>query len=192
MVHDSRVADGLSEAGDGVMIDEATLDEGPAVASLLVSVFGTYAAHLPPGVADAYLADVADVEGRRDHSALLVARRGDRILGSVTWLPDASLDGHPWPSRGSVIRLLAVHPSARGRGLARSLVTACIERARQAGLSFVGLHTAPFMTGATALYESMGFVRAPEWDFEATRYYGSSGSEPVPGIAYVLYRSGIS
>jgi ribosomal protein S18 acetylase RimI-like enzyme len=54
----------------------------------------------------------------------------------------------------------------RGSGVGRLLVEDCIRRARRAGVRELGLHTSRSMTVARALYERMGFVRAPEHDFQ--------------------------
>jgi ribosomal protein S18 acetylase RimI-like enzyme len=64
-----------------------------------------------------------------------------------------------------VFRLLAVHPDARGRGVGRRLTEECLGRARTRGSVAVGLHTTVLMDVARAMYERMGFVRAPEHDF---------------------------
>ena len=66
---------------------------------------------------------------------------------------------------GAEIRLLAVAPHARGRGVARRLVEECIRRARASGASEIGLHTSKSLASAIALYERMGFARVPERDF---------------------------
>ena len=66
-----------------------------------------------------------------------------------------------WPE----VRLVAVAPSARGRGVARALVDECVRRARASGASVLGLHTSRSMRAAMRLYERMGFVRDPEHDF---------------------------
>ncbi len=42
----------------------------------------------------------------------------------------------------------------------------CIERARRAGATELGLHTSDSLRVAIHLYERLGFVRAPEYDFQ--------------------------
>jgi ribosomal protein S18 acetylase RimI-like enzyme len=66
------------------------------------------------------------------------------------------------------MRMLAVVPDARGQGVGRALVLACIERARAAGKPGIGIYTRPFMTSAHRLYASLGFrrVRELDWEFE--------------------------
>lgn len=52
-----------------------------------------------------------------------------------------------------------VAPWARGRGLARRLVTAVEDSARKAGFHILALDVRETQTAAVALYEAMGFVR---------------------------------
>jgi len=61
--------------------------------------------------------------------------------------------------------VLGVLPEARGLGLGRSLVEHAIRRSRELSAVAVGLHTTEMMAVARAMYERMGFVRVPEYDF---------------------------
>ena len=89
----------------------------------------------------------------------------DAILGTVTYVPGP---GTPYSDvereDEAGIRAFAVAPEARGRGIGRLLVLAVIERARAEGRRGIAIFTRPRMTAAHALYESVGFVRAPEQD----------------------------
>jgi ribosomal protein S18 acetylase RimI-like enzyme len=77
----------------------------------------------------------------------------------------------PWPE----LRLLAVSPEARGMGVGRLLVDECVRRARASGATELGLHTSKSMETAIGMYRRMGFVRAPEHDFQP------EGAELVEG-----------
>jgi GNAT superfamily N-acetyltransferase len=119
-----------------------------------------------------YLKDILDLEGRAEASELLVAELGDRIVGCVSYFPPGSKASYPsdsyserWPDDWSAIRLLAVDPGARGHGVGRRLTVVCIERAKKAGAPAMGLHTTAPMGIARAMYERMGFERAPQYDF---------------------------
>ncbi|BAJ30707.1 MULTISPECIES: GNAT family N-acetyltransferase [Kitasatospora] len=115
---------------------------------------------------------------RRDREAeLLVAVDGSgAVLGCVTFAPG----GTPWadtagPGEGE-IRMLAVGPAARGRGVGRALVEASIARSRELGLGGMAFSTRPAMTAAHRIYEALGFVRTPERDWS-----------PVPGTDLMVY-----
>jgi GNAT superfamily N-acetyltransferase len=71
----------------------------------------------------------------------------------------------PAPLRWPEVRLLAVSPTARARGIGEALMRECVGRARRAGADRLALHTTAMMQGALRLYSRMGFVRAPELDF---------------------------
>jgi ribosomal protein S18 acetylase RimI-like enzyme len=80
------------------------------------------------------------------------------------------------------VRLVAVTPDLRGRGIARALVDECIRRARASGATALGLHSSRSMRAAVRLYERIGFVRDPERDFQPP------GAELVEG--YLLRLDG--
>jgi ribosomal protein S18 acetylase RimI-like enzyme len=110
----------------------------------------------------------------------IVAVLEGRVVGSVMLSPAAAetyggaIAGLPWPE----VRLLAVEPDARGRGIARALMEECLRRAAAAGAGRIGIHTSRSMRAALGMYRAMGFERAPDFDFRP------DGGELVE--AYVL------
>ena len=139
------------------------------------------------GLFEAYLASALDVPGRLEAGEVLVAEVDGRIAGTITFYIDANDEGMPsrFAGRTAGIRATAVDPSARGQGIGRALVDACIERATSAGLSSIALHTADFMVAAVALYEKAGFRRAPEYDYRAGDYFVSDALDDLKAIAYI-------
>jgi ribosomal protein S18 acetylase RimI-like enzyme len=91
---------------------------------------------------DKYFGGLADAGRRAVSAAVLVAVAGERIVGTATAGLDRTIEGAEGlqPGRGS-IRLLAVDPGARRRGVGRRLVQACVQVARSAGKEVVTLHT---------------------------------------------------
>ena len=108
-----------------------------------------------------YLRELADVEGRARVAIVLVAVEDGRILGTSTLELDRRIDDDdaPLPPDEAHIRMLGVAPDARRRGVARALLDASFERAREAGRTRMSLHTTQRMRAAQAMYESMGFER---------------------------------
>jgi ribosomal protein S18 acetylase RimI-like enzyme len=145
---------------------------------MMVDAYREFSAALPPHAWGGYEAEIRDVRSRLADARLIVAEDGGALAGAVTYYPDASREGHaPWPSSWANFRLLAVHPSARGRGVGRLLTDECVRRAREAGCEALGLHTTQLMQVARAMYERMGFVRVPEFDFY-----------PAPAFHVMAYR----
>ena len=165
-----------------IHIRDARPEEREAVAAVTLAAYAELARVMEPaawagldGAIRAALASDAPAER-------IVAERHGQVLGAVALYPPAfdaygGLAEHaPWPE----LRLLAVAPSARGLGIGRMLVEECVRRARRMGAAELGLHTSKSMQVAMGMYERMGFVRAPEYDFQP------EGGELVKGYRLPL------
>jgi ribosomal protein S18 acetylase RimI-like enzyme len=118
------------------------------------------------GTWDSYWREIGAVHSRADEAQLIVAAIGNRIVGAVTFYPDASHSKIvDWPRGWAVIRLLAVSPDCRRRGIARALTQECLRRARRHGVQVVALHTDSRMPIAQLLYSQLGFRRTPVLDY---------------------------
>jgi len=112
-----------------------------------------------------YLARIADVAGRAERTTVLVALDDEgRIVGSATLELGERIDEDdpPLEPEEAHIRMLGVHPEARGSGIARALMDACFDVARRAGRARMTLHTTERMKAARTMYERMGFERRPD------------------------------
>jgi GNAT superfamily N-acetyltransferase len=176
----------LSLSGVAVRVREAHRSDRRAVRGVLLAAYSEYATALPPAVFGPYLADILDLDARAGAGRLLVAEHGSRLVGTVTFYEDAAAEGVGWPAGWAGLRALGVNPAVRRLGVGRALLDACLERARAARAPVLGLHTAAFMPAAVAMYEAMGFRRAPSFDFEATSHLRLQGTEPVRILAYRL------
>lgn len=152
---------------DDLVIRHATTDELDIVASLMVDAFAEYAARMSPDAWSTFAQDIANVRGRLGDAELLVAQRGDRIVGAVTLFRQWRGAQH-----GAVsIRMLSVPPEHRGSGVGRALMAECVERARQETADRVVLTVAQEMEDAREVFERMGFQRDTSLDHE-----------PAPGV----------
>ncbi len=161
-----------------VIIRNARLDELNEVSQLLKDSYQQYAKYLPSAAWEAYLEDIVDVRSRLAEADLIIAELDGKLVGAVTlYIKTSSSQETGWPKGWAGIRLLAVHPRFRGRGIALALMDECINRCRVKGISTIGLHTTEMMDVAQRMYERMGFIRVPEFDFR-----------PEPDTVVMAYR----
>ncbi len=153
---------------DRSLVRDAIDEDLDNVALLIRDAYQEYQANFSPEVWEGYARDIMDVRSRLDTSELIVAENSGRLVGAVTFYPNTSpSDQGGWPAGWTGIRLLAVHPDARGMGIARVLMDECLRRSRLLSATALGLHTTELMGIARGMYERMGFVRVPEYDFQA-------------------------
>jgi GNAT superfamily N-acetyltransferase len=167
------------------LVRDAVPADYPAIREVVIAAYRQYADLIARDVFSPYLADLLDLETHAHHGRLLVVEGDGRILASGGFYPDASVQGVGWPSGWAGGRGLAVHPGARGRGVARTMIAAFERLALAAGAPVFAFHTASFMTGAIALYEWLGYRRVPEFDFDMAARYGRFGAAPITSLAYL-------
>ena len=123
-----------------------------------------------------YEPSLRDVASRASDATVLVAELDGRLVGAVTVATRLG----PWAEQAvpgeAVIRMLVVGPDARGAGTGEALVRACLDTARADGCTLVRLSSQEDMTAAHRLYERLGFVRTPSFDWS-----------PVPGLHLRTY-----
>ena len=151
-----------------MVVRDARAEEREAVRALTMAAYGEYASVMEPAAwrgLEQALQTALSMEGPAEW---IVAERGGRIVGSVMLYPPAT-DAYAgaaarasWPE----LRLLAVAPEGRGQGVGQALVDECVRRARRMGATELGLHTSRSMAAARRMYQRMGFIRAPEHDFQ--------------------------
>ena len=129
-----------------------------------------------------YADELRAVARRAREAVVLVAVDDGRVVGCVTYVPDASspLAEDLRPGEAG-IRMLAVDPVAQGAGVGRALVEACRERAVADGRSALFLHSGEWMRAAHRIYNALGFRRVPERDWV-----------PEPGIPLMAFALDLS
>jgi ribosomal protein S18 acetylase RimI-like enzyme len=116
---------------------------------------------------DDYFGRLRDIEGRDNVAVVLIAIEHGKILGTATLELDARIDiehGELEPGQAH-LRMLGVEPEARGRGVGKLLMEACVAESRKAGKTVFTLNTTERMKTAQTMYESMGFAREPDHVF---------------------------
>ena len=105
---------------------------------------------------------------------LFVAECDGIVVGAVVHIGPGRPRSAVFPEDWSVIRMLVVAPEARGQGVGRQLVAACLACAQAFGAPAIGLHTTPLMASALRMYSAIGFQRDRDLD-------------PIRGVPYGRY-----
>jgi ribosomal protein S18 acetylase RimI-like enzyme len=101
---------------------------------------------------------------------------GHGILGTIMLEPFGPASELARDDREADVRAFAVAPQGQGQGIGRRLLLALIECAQERGVRRLRLCTQPAMRAAQRLYETTGFSRTPNLDFQ-----------PVPGLTLRAY-----
>lgn len=157
----------------GLLIRDATAADSEAIMALTVRAYEPYAAVIGPEWWTGYRAGLPAALFEDSAARRIVAESAGLLVGSVLFYP-----GSTQQDTGSArVRLLAVDPAARGRGVGGALMEECVCRARAEGAAALRLHTMEPMVVAQRMYERMGFQRQPDDDFQ-----------PVPGVTVLGYQ----
>jgi ribosomal protein S18 acetylase RimI-like enzyme len=160
-----------------VTIRRAREEELPAVGNL---TFEAYRADgFLAGREDGdYARKLANARPRYEEAELLVAVDDEgTLLGTVT----IAHPGSSWREIGGPteleFRMLAVSPTARGRGVGEALARRVLDRAAELGFTAVVLSSSKEMRSAHRLYERLGYHRTPDLDWS-----------PEPTVPLITYR----
>ena len=151
----------------------ATPDDLEVVGELTIAAYEEFMT----GAEDGYREQLRDAERRFREAELWVAVVDGDVVGTVTYCPP----GSPWRELARAdtdgeFRMLAVGPTARGRGVGLALAQLCEKRARTQGASRLVLSSLPQMTSAHRIYARLGLTRLPEHDWD-----------PVPGVHLIAF-----
>lgn len=156
------------------MIRNARPDEYAVVGELRVAAYRVLGL-LPEG--SGYAQTLRSFGFGGDCAVLVAAGgAGNGILGTITLEPFDPASELARDETEADIRAFAVAPQAQGQGVGQKLLLAVIERAEERGVRRVRLCTQSAMRAARHLYETTGFSRTPDLDFE-----------PVPGLTLQAY-----
>ena len=129
---------------------------------------------------DAYMLELTDTARRAREAEVWVAVEADQVIGSVTFCPVGSSFREIGRNDEGEFRMLAVKPTARGRGIGHALVDLCLTRSRELGYTGIRMSTMDRMTSAHRVYERLGFARAPHDDWS-----------PAPGVQLLAYSASL-
>ncbi|GEL95545.1 hypothetical protein CCO02nite_22030 [Cellulomonas composti] len=135
---------------------------------------------------DPYAEELRDARRRADEATLLVAvvpaGGSGVVVGTVTLAPYGTSYAEVAQPGEVELRMLAVAPEARRRGIAEALVVAALREAVALGAAHVVLSTLDAMEVAHRLYERLGFERRPErdWGHDEVHLRVLTWSAPAP------------
>lgn len=127
-------------------------EDNAALAAIIRGVFDELnAPKVGTAYADPQLNDMSTVY-QADKTVYFVAELNGTVVAGAGVAP---LDNGPQ----GVCELQKMYsmPSARGKGVGKALMRACLEAAREFGFEKIYLETLPFMEDAQALYTKSGF-----------------------------------
>ena len=135
-------------AQPSVQVRRAKQRDATAIALLIRQSFREHEPSYTPQAFDLATPRKHEIENRIREWAVWVAIHRNEIVGTIS--------AH---SEGSAlqIRSMAVHPSMRGQGIGKSLLTRIEDFASANGYKRLLLNTTPFMHSAIRLYEAFGF-----------------------------------
>jgi ribosomal protein S18 acetylase RimI-like enzyme len=169
-----------------VLVRDARASEFARVGELTIAAYEALPVdHLWGG----YAAEIRNVRARVASADVIVAIVDDRVQGAVTLAADPASPWLEWTEPDEVqFRLLAVDPSARGRGVGEMLVRECLTRA---GARPVLIHTTQWMEPAQRLYARLGFVRRPDRDVPYEEWFDADAAPDLPpewiGAKFLAY-----
>lgn len=144
------------------MVSLAQTGDLDAIVALNVEAYQEFAGRMTPDGWRGMEANLHAIESRAQSARFFVMRDQGAIVGSVGYCPAGKGNPKIFPPDWAGVLLLAVSPTHRGRGIARELVSACTQSARDDAARVIGLFTSELMTAAQQLYESLGFRRESE------------------------------
>ena len=133
---------------------------------------------------------LSDIQSAVDASTMYVAEAEGAILGAfilnhtqgqgydrVAWKRDAP------PERVGVLHLLAVHPAAQGKGVAKALLGEAERLSQARGDAAIRLDTLTWNLPGRRLYEGFGFEHRGDYDL----HYPTTGTIP-----FSMYELGLA
>ncbi|MBM7566749.1 GNAT family N-acetyltransferase [Paenibacillus sacheonensis] len=145
-----------------IIIRDATDADRDAVIQVSIDAYSQYSETLSADRWEAYRDSILASFDNEGVAAKIVAEEDGRIVGSAQLFMDSAA-AYGAPQLGitnPIIRLLAVPPAHRGKGIATALIREAVSRSVLLGAEWLNLHTSDMMASAVSLYERLGFERA--------------------------------
>lgn len=146
---------------ESIVVKEANINELEDVRRVLLESYHQYKERFEADAWTNYINELTVSVDNPNIERILVAKHHNEILGSLQ-LFQSSEKAYGRPEleiTSPIVRLLNVHPDARGLGIATTLLNAAISYAKNQDASHLYLHSAEWMVQAGKIYEHLGFTR---------------------------------
>lgn len=151
------------------IVRKATAKDDQAIGQILVNAYQTaYSRKMPEVVLPPErITDLLDVGTKRETATVLVCERSGTVIGTVTiFKPDAP-QSQAWLENAADLRYLATHVDMHGQGFSKLLLDQAETIARDEWkVDAICLHVRRGAVGVAKIYESRGYIRAPEGDLD--------------------------
>jgi len=137
-------------ATSAIQIERAKQEDIEAITSVLHASFVDIKPFYTPGAFAATTPTADQIRDRWNEGPVWKAVQNEVIVGTVAAVSKTS---------GLYVRSMAVHPSARGQGIAKRLLQETENFGKEYHHQRLFLSTAPFLKDAIRLYEQFGFQR---------------------------------
>jgi ribosomal protein S18 acetylase RimI-like enzyme len=154
------------------IVRNARPEEYESIGKLMVTVYSQLDGFPKPSEQPGYynmLSNVGTLTAKPETELLTAVSAVKEVVGAVVYFGDMKQYGSGGTAtqeqNASGFRLLAVDPSARGKGVGKLLTLECISKARSKKHAQVIIHSTKAMQTAWKMYESLGFRRSEDLDF---------------------------
>lgn len=151
-----------SRGGEGLLNGREGVPGRDSLTGSLVQLRDEVTAHDHGHWEDDYRHEVSSLLAPDEGRFITLVEEDGQPLGYVGWNTTGTSSGG--------LEMVAVHPDARRRGVARALCSAALTRLEELGVTVVHIGTGgdEFHAPARALYKSLGFIPYPTADYART------------------------
>lgn len=145
-----------------ILLRDATPSDFETIADVALEAYREYAKKLTVQNWQKMKQSISNVDRIASIANFIVAEVESKIAGAIVYYAPGKSNSQFFAPQWASLRLLAVAPEYRGRGIGKQLTAAGISRAKQDRAKAVGLYTSEIMTTARQMYTSLGFKQERE------------------------------
>ncbi|MGL6340389.1 MAG: GNAT family N-acetyltransferase [Waterburya sp.] len=145
-----------------ILLRDATPLDFDPIAQISVEAYQEYSTVLDAESWQTMKNNLSNVENTAKIANFIVAEIVDEIVGAIAYYPPGRSNSKFFDSQWASLRLLAVAPKHRGKGIGKLLTKEGIVRAKEDQAEAVGLYTSEAMTVARKMYVDLGFNQVQE------------------------------